>query len=182
MHGPRSVRAGSIPGLTVGAGRDGMPQARGSDDADPLELAGSRGPLARPQLRPGSTARAPTARAPSRPAAPSPVFTRAVHSVHCRAEAFPSGRRPLMNDIGANEALRPLRTRSARPCGSLTESGPNLEHWKTVATSCARASRAIDPISRGMLLIHLCARPWEARCSCGLKWSGGRGVAEIRAL
>ena len=71
----------------------------------------------------------------SRQAAPSPVFTRAVHPVHCRAEAFPSGRRPLMNDIGANEALGPLRTRSARPCGSQTESGPNLEHWKTVATS-----------------------------------------------
>ncbi len=69
----------------------------------------------------------------SRQAAPSPVSTRAVHLVNCRDE-FPSGRRPLMNDIGADGALGPLRTRSARPCGSLMESGPNLDHWKTVAT------------------------------------------------
>jgi hypothetical protein len=56
-----------------------------------------------------------------------------------------------------------------------------LNTGKRLQRPCARASRAIDPISRGMLLIHLCARPWEARCSCGVKWSRGRGVAQIRA-
>jgi hypothetical protein len=154
--GSRSVRAGPFAGLTVGAGCDGMLQARGSDDtsrgasvADPACRFYRCGPtraggLPRPSARPHSALtcapaapRVHQAELPgaSRQAAPSPVFTRAVHPVHCRAEAFPSGRRPLMNDIGANEALGPLRTRSARPCGSQTESGPNLEHWKTVATS-----------------------------------------------
>jgi hypothetical protein len=116
--------------------------------ADPLKLAGSRGPLARLTCAPAAP-RVHQAELPgaSRQAALSPVFTRAVHPVHCRAEAFPSGRRPLMNDIGANEALGPLRTRSARPCGSQTESGPNVEHWKTVCNVLARALAArLTPI------------------------------------
>ncbi len=40
---------------------------------------------------------------------------------------------------------------------------------KSVFHPCARADRANDPVSRGMLSVHLCAHPWGARCSCGGK-------------
>ncbi len=55
----------------------------------------------------------------------------------------------------------------------------NLEHWKHTVLAHALAAR-LSPYF-GLLLIHLCARPREARCSCGVKRSVARGVAQFRA-
>jgi hypothetical protein len=79
-----------------------------------------------------------------------------------------------MRPSGPYEPAARGRVGRRRKVAQIVNTGKRLQR------PCARASRAIDPILRGMLHIHLCARPWEARCSCGVKWSGGGGVAQIR--
>ncbi len=171
------------------AGSDGMPQARSSDDTSrgvsvadpacrchrygPTRAGGLCRPLARPHLRPGSTARAPEPGA-SRLAAPSPVSTRAVHLVHFAQATDERHWSRWVPRAPKNPQRAAVRVADGKwPKSRTLENGCNV-----LARVLAARLTPFHAACSSSTHAHVHGKPGV---HAAVKQSGGRGVAQIRA-